>query len=164
MIAMEKKGDDEGWSDGPAPNNDEAAPSPPLAQPDPRESADQQQQPEQAGEHRQHADAAHDAGVAHLHPDPVVAVKRVARAHGASTSGVEVTSANSRGLAGPALTRASSLPPLACQRPSSLAVARALGWVSCDGKLPALVNVARQKSASVWCIKFPLIPLLDVRS
>jgi hypothetical protein len=37
--------------------------------------------PEQAGEHRQHADAAHDARVAHLEADPVVAVEGVARAH-----------------------------------------------------------------------------------
>ena len=52
-----------------------------LAQPGRREAADEQQQAEPAGEQRQHADATHDAGVAHLHAEPVVAVERVARAH-----------------------------------------------------------------------------------
>ena len=45
----------------------------------------------------------------------------VAAASGPSTSVVEVTSANSRGLAGPTLTSAVSLPSVARHRPSSLA-------------------------------------------
>ena len=56
------------------------------------------------------------------------AVRRSARASppvalgsGASTSVVEVTSANSRGLAGPTLTSALSLPSVARHSPSSLA-------------------------------------------
>ena len=122
-----------------------------LRAPRSRQRADQQQQAEQAGEHRQHADAAHHAGVAHLQADPVVAADRcrssasrrcaaaftpdasarrrasppVAAASGASTSVVDVTSANSRGLAGPTLTSAVSLPSVARHRPSSVARDRA---------------------------------------
>ena len=46
----------------------------------------------------------------------------VALVNASSTSVVEVTSANSRGLAGPTFVRAVSLPSVARQRPSSLAV------------------------------------------
>src|SRR5688572_31188095 len=36
---------------------------------------------EQAGEHRQHADAAHDGGLPHFQADPVVALVDLAGAH-----------------------------------------------------------------------------------
>ena len=103
--------------------------------------------PIRPGEHRQHADAAHDARLAHLQSDPVVAVVGVARAHADDARQmhagavldphrvaagrvrqrrqharvVEVTSVNSRGLAGPTLASAVSLPSVARHRPSSLA-------------------------------------------
>src|SRR5262249_10875507 len=46
-----------------------------FAHPGRGEAADEEQEPDQAGEHRQHADAAHDARFAHPQPDPVVALE-----------------------------------------------------------------------------------------
>src|SRR6516165_5256451 len=54
-----------------------AVASPPLPRPGGGEAADQQQQADQAGEDRQHADAAHHARLAQLEADPVVAVEVV---------------------------------------------------------------------------------------
>src|ERR1051326_9577353 len=54
---------------------------PPLARPGAGEAAEQEEKAEHADENRQHADAAHDAGVGHLQADPAVACVGVAGAH-----------------------------------------------------------------------------------
>src|SRR5262249_2415851 len=119
---------------------------PPLAHPGHGEAADQEKQPDQPGEHRQHADAPPYAQLPHATPPrtltrasalkvsvpyatmrarcpPLPSSTRptsppVALASGASTSVVEVTSVNSRGLAGPTLASALSVPSVARQSPS----------------------------------------------
>ena len=53
----------------------------PFTRPRQSQAADQQQQPEQPRKHRQYADAAHHARVAHLHAHPVVALEAIAGAH-----------------------------------------------------------------------------------
>src|SRR6202007_2054033 len=53
----------------------------PLAQPGGGERAEQQQQADQPGEDRQHADALDHAGIAHLHAHPAVAMERAGGAH-----------------------------------------------------------------------------------
>src|SRR6202050_3787128 len=52
-----------------------------FARPGAGKAADQQQEPEQAGKDRQHADAAHHAGIAHFQSDPVVAAIGAAGPH-----------------------------------------------------------------------------------
>src|SRR6266496_4175102 len=52
-----------------------------FAHPRGGESADEEQQPDQSGEYRQHADAAHHARLARAQSQPVVTVVGVARAH-----------------------------------------------------------------------------------
>ena len=49
--------------------------SAPLAQPRRGEGAEQQQEADQAGEDRQHADAAHHAGIAHPDAHPAIAAE-----------------------------------------------------------------------------------------
>src|SRR5665213_731106 len=61
-----------------------------LAHPGAGEAAEQEQQAEQAGEDRQHADAAHHAGVAHFQADPVVALVGVAGAYRDDARNVEI--------------------------------------------------------------------------
>src|SRR5262249_60469513 len=58
-----------------------ATASAPFAHPSRGKRADEEQKPDQSGEDRQYADAAHDGGLARAQPQPVVAVIRVARAN-----------------------------------------------------------------------------------
>jgi hypothetical protein len=66
----------------------------------------------------------------------------VAVASGASTSVVDVTSVNSRGLAGPTLASALSVPSVARQRPSSLASMVALAELRELGAKRSIVHAA----------------------
>src|SRR6516162_10997851 len=51
-----------------------------FAHPGGGETSDQQQEPDQAGKHRQHADAAHHARLARAQSEPIVTVVGLARA------------------------------------------------------------------------------------
>src|ERR1700757_5470361 len=60
-----------------------------FAQPGGRECAEQQQQSDQPGEYRQHADAFDYAGVAHPNAHPAVAVKHAGGAHRYNTRKID---------------------------------------------------------------------------
>ena len=55
--------------------------SPPLARPGAGKTAEEEQQAQKTGKHRQHADAADNARIAHFQAYPVIALVGITGAH-----------------------------------------------------------------------------------